>query len=482
MDLSGAVHKLDEQPVAHGGFSDIYRGILVKPPRAQQVAIKVIVTRHSNRETDRRIQRRLAREIITWENLNHPGVIKLLGICSGFGRFPALISPWYDNGSALTYLKTHPNVDRRNLVRGVIAAIDYLHGLQPPVVHGDIKAANVLIKNDGEACLGDFGLSRFIESASTGLTTTSPLGTPRWMAPELFFPIKDEVAPVTKEGDIYAFGCLAVEILTDQWPWYDIQSDRDVMLKVHEGQMSPRPESELAVRELTDELWELITSCWSYKPSERPRATAVHRRLLSVIGVGPPGSQDACLGLPSPAKGTISSNLLGSDFAEAIPAQNAIAIHVSSSSAASSPTPFERRLSGIDSSSPATSSGLRMIGPSPRPPSPRTLDDTLRPTPSRPSKPGRKLPKKTFLSDSCMQGLEGVRRLMDRRMALPDSSRSPDETYIAAGLMKIHDDMRLAYDHKITPDELDRNTGPNFQRVMGYAWDKVLKEFEDQMF
>ncbi|KDQ06850.1 hypothetical protein BOTBODRAFT_233332 [Botryobasidium botryosum FD-172 SS1] len=285
MDLSGTVHKLDEQPVAHGGFSDIYRGILVKPPRAQQVAIKVIVTRHSNRETDRRIQRRLAREILTWENLDHPGVIKLLGICSGFGRFPALVSPW------------------RNLVREVIAAVDYLHGLQPPVVHGDIKATNVLIKDDGEACLADFGLSRFIESVSTGLTTTVFSGTPRWMAPELFFPSKDEVAPVTKEGDVYAFGCLAVEILTDQWPWYGIQSDREVMLKVHEGQMSPRPESELALRELTDELWELITSCWSYKPSERPRATTIHNRLLSITVAEPLSGQNASIGLPPTAEG-----------------------------------------------------------------------------------------------------------------------------------------------------------------------------------
>ncbi|KDQ12098.1 hypothetical protein BOTBODRAFT_77498, partial [Botryobasidium botryosum FD-172 SS1] len=271
MDLSGAVHKLDEQPVAHGGFSDIYRGFLVKPSHPQQqVAIKVIVTRHSNEETDRRIQRRLAREILTWKDLDHPGVTKLLGISSGFGRFPALISPWYNNGNARAYLKTHPNANRLNLLRGVIAAIDYLHGLQPPVVHGDIKAVNVFVKDDGEACLGDFGLSRFIQKISTGLTTTVFSGTPRWMAPELYFPSGDELAPVTKEGDIYAFGCLAVEILTDQWPWYGIQSDHEVMLRVYEGQMSPRPEGELAACELSDELWTLIKFCWQYDPSRRP--------------------------------------------------------------------------------------------------------------------------------------------------------------------------------------------------------------------
>ncbi|KDQ06849.1 hypothetical protein BOTBODRAFT_39282 [Botryobasidium botryosum FD-172 SS1] len=527
MDLSGTVHKLDEQPVAHGGFSDIYRGILVKTPRALQVAIKVIVTRGSSRETDGRIQRRLAREIITWENLDHPGVIKLLGICSGFGRFSALISPWYNNGNVSEYLKTHPNANRLNLLRGVIAAIDYLHALQPPVVHGDIKAANVLITDDGEACLGDFGLSRFIESVSTGLTTTSPLGTPRWMAPELFFPIKDEVTPVTTEGDIYASGCLAIEILTDQWPWYDIQSDREVMLKVHEGQISPRPEGELAARELTDELWELITSCWSYKPSERPQATAVHRKLLFITGAEPPDSQDGRHGLPSPAEGTVLLKISGVDLVEVVPAQDVIADYVSSSSAASSPTPSETRLSGISLGKPALHirsiqrgmkfgwagimcvlvllgcqyagpelrvsnqvgrpSGLGPGGLSPSPPPPsQAPGDTLRPTPPpRPSEPetvesssASQYPKHTLVSDGFMWIYDTMLHRL-RRMSPPDDSQSPEEIDITDGIMKIHDDVRLVYDHKISSDEFRRNVLLGFKGVMGNAFEMFLTQLDD---
>jgi len=291
MDVSGSVQKLDEQPVAHGGFSDIYRGILSEPPRAVKlVAIKVIVARRSSEEADRRIQRRLNREISTWKNLDHPSVIKLYGISLDFGRFPALVSPWYNNGNARAYLKTHPNVDRLNLLRGVATAVEYLHGLRPAVVHGDIKAANVFIKDDGEACLGDFGLSRFIQRASTGLTTTSLSGTTRWMAPELLFPKGDDLAPVTKEGDVYAFGCLAVEITTDQSPWHTSQNEGDVMLKVFEGRISPRPEGELAARELSDELWALIKTCWRYDPSQRPQARAIHSKLLSIIATKNPVS------------------------------------------------------------------------------------------------------------------------------------------------------------------------------------------------
>ncbi|KDQ10876.1 hypothetical protein BOTBODRAFT_177764 [Botryobasidium botryosum FD-172 SS1] len=297
IDLAGTVQKVEEKPVAQGGFSDIYLGLWTKSPHAEtmQVAVKVIVTRRSNKDTDRRIERRLNREISTWRNLDHPGIIKLYGISSDFGKFPALVSPWYNNGDASRYLKAHPGADRHHLLRGAVAAVQYLHGLQPAVVHGDIKAANLLVKDNGEACLGDFGLSRFIQHVSTGVTTTTPnSGTPRWMAPELLFGSGGDLAPITKEGDVYALGCLALEapskLTTDEWPWYSIHNNAEFMVKVYEGHLPPRPENEVAAHELSDELWSLITSCWSYKPTERPQVTTVHSRLLSIIGAKQPGT------------------------------------------------------------------------------------------------------------------------------------------------------------------------------------------------
>ncbi|KDQ09301.1 hypothetical protein BOTBODRAFT_37212 [Botryobasidium botryosum FD-172 SS1] len=305
IDLAGAVKKVQEAPVAQGGYSDIYLGLWTKSPRATkvlqlslwtksekvQVAIKVVISRRSDQVTDRRVERRLNREISTWRRLDHPGIIKLYGISYDFGKFPALISPWYSNGDASAYLKAHPSANRHNLLRGVVTAVQYLHGLQPAIAHGDIKAVNVLVQDDGEACLGDFGLSRLIQHVSTGCTTSVFSGTPRWMAPELLFSEGDDLAPVTKEGDVYAIGCLALELTTDEYPWYSIRNNQEFMLKVHGGHLSPRPENEVAARELSDELWALITSCWGYKPSERPQVTTVHSRLLSIIQGEPPDRQ-----------------------------------------------------------------------------------------------------------------------------------------------------------------------------------------------
>lgn len=88
---------------------------------------------------------------------------------------------------------------------GAAKALVYLHGLG--VVHGDIKAENILISDDDEALLGDFGLSKLNESATISALKGS--GSVRWQAPELL----DEGAK-TFQSDVYAFGMTIVEVST----------------------------------------------------------------------------------------------------------------------------------------------------------------------------------------------------------------------------------------------------------------------------
>lgn len=88
--------------------------------------------------------------------------------------------------------------------------IEYLHGLSPPIAHGDIKPQNVLIQDNQEAGLADFGLARVLDGLYTGLTTsTTNQGTPAYMAPEVH----------TRDGcraelpaDVWAFACLILAV------------------------------------------------------------------------------------------------------------------------------------------------------------------------------------------------------------------------------------------------------------------------------
>ncbi len=88
-------------------------------------------------------------------------------------------------------------------MRETAAAVSYLHDVH--LVHGDIKAGNILISDDGHAMLTDFGLAK-MASANTS-TAMKGLGTARWQSPELW-----EGAPKTPESDIYAFAMLIVEV------------------------------------------------------------------------------------------------------------------------------------------------------------------------------------------------------------------------------------------------------------------------------
>lgn len=88
-------------------------------------------------------------------------------------------------------------------LRETADAVQYLH--QEAVVHGDLKAGNILINNSGHSLLCDFGLTRTIESRTS--TAMRGAGTFRWQSPELWNNV-----PKSFESDVYAFGMTIAEV------------------------------------------------------------------------------------------------------------------------------------------------------------------------------------------------------------------------------------------------------------------------------
>ncbi|KAG8946368.1 hypothetical protein FRC03_001400 [Tulasnella sp. 419] len=210
VDLSKWWNKLSQPPLATGGNSDVYKTSLIPGPHyptEQLIAVKVLrpVRIPDEKLTPEILKKRLLREAQIWIQLNHKNIIPLLGFCFQ-DNIPCLVSPWFENGDALNYISKHPEADRSRLVAESIEGVVYLHTRSPPVVHGDLKASNILIDNDGRARITDFGTSRILQEERTGFTTSSEIhGTHRWMAPELLL---YEDAPPSTKTDIYSLTLL----------------------------------------------------------------------------------------------------------------------------------------------------------------------------------------------------------------------------------------------------------------------------------
>ncbi|EJD39881.1 kinase-like protein, partial [Auricularia subglabra TFB-10046 SS5] len=149
-------------------------------------------------------------------SLRHPRILPFLGTVN-VRKQKALVSLYMKNGNLIEYLRLHAGCNKKKLILQVAEGINHLHvGVR--LVHGDLKCANVLISDVGDALLADFGLSTFVDKSTYTLTTATSIRnmhTARFAAPELLIG-EDErtVRPrsKTRESDVYAFGMLILEV------------------------------------------------------------------------------------------------------------------------------------------------------------------------------------------------------------------------------------------------------------------------------
>ncbi|KAG8887882.1 hypothetical protein FRB99_004195, partial [Tulasnella sp. 403] len=174
-------------PVAEGGFGKILTG-------EGDGLGKVAVKRQKDVNNDRSL-RQFQREARLWQQLEHPNVLRLMGVCT-IGSVFHIVSPYMPNGNLREFVLNHTNVDRAAFLYEVACALKYIHDKY--IIHGDVKAANILVSDTEHALLCDFGLAR-----PEGEDTTSrsrEAGSVRWFSPERW---KDQRKSFA--ADIYAF-------------------------------------------------------------------------------------------------------------------------------------------------------------------------------------------------------------------------------------------------------------------------------------
>ncbi|GLB38970.1 putative regulation of ATP:ADP antiporter activity [Lyophyllum shimeji] len=281
-NLNGPVHVLSEHPVTSGSYADIYRAY----SQGEDLCLKVIKAYKPS--LVEHMSKVYAKEAILWGQLSHPNVLPFYGL-SPFHTQIAFVSPWAENGHLGDFLERNPRANRPLLCSDTAAGIAYLHA--HTIVHGDLKAANVLVDDSGRACLADFGLSSVTDPQILHWATQSSVasrgGSIRWQAPELHVPAQDDSAEDkivhnSKETDVFAWACLCYEIFTGHLPFFEIRSEATVLLKVILGGRPTRPPETTDAwleRGLTPHMWALMDDCWKFKPTQRPDINAVLARL-----------------------------------------------------------------------------------------------------------------------------------------------------------------------------------------------------------
>ncbi|TDL23535.1 kinase-like protein [Rickenella mellea] len=274
------VQKVGKNAIRGGGFADVWRGELEGNP----VALKVLRIFGPEMECAK-VFKEFSKEAMIWRQFDHTNILPFHGCCGDiFAPLYAFISPWMENGDMVSFLKQNPHTDRLTMIRGVASGLCYLHNLQPQVVHGDLRGSNVLIDKYKLPRIADFGLARVADSQAVSLETISYNGggSLRWQAPELLLSSKEvtESVNTTERSDVYAFGCLCLEVFTDRPPFWGLSEYAVIATLLLHNERPSRPPAPAAERGLDDEMWDLMNQCWETSRSERPRMKAVYERIL----------------------------------------------------------------------------------------------------------------------------------------------------------------------------------------------------------
>ncbi|OCB91594.1 kinase-like protein [Sanghuangporus baumii] len=274
---SDEVRRVSGHPIRGSAVFDVWEGEYLGQAKCAIKAVRTI-------EVTPKIRDRLLREVKiwrkVWEDDKGEHILPFWGACFDDGPYPYVVSPWMEYGDAISYVNKYPYVNRKKIICRIAEGIRLLHSYEPPIVHGDIKGANILIDQKGNPLLADFGLSKMMENL-TGMPFTQSSGVSesyRWFAPELCS------APgiLSPASDMFAFAMTVVELITGQPPCSHIKRNPEVLIKMQQGERPLRSMStEVIERGLDDKLWNLLTRCWAAEPGERPTIHEVISELPS---------------------------------------------------------------------------------------------------------------------------------------------------------------------------------------------------------
>lgn len=234
--------------------------------------VKVAVKQLCGRSSQDLLKDLIRESKIHWD-LNHPSIVVLYGICLEPMKY-LLVMEYMSNGSLFDVLQKQFNLSwhtRLKIALDIASALLYLHGID--IIHCDLKSLNILMSGS-RAKIADFGTAR-VELKPTSITIQE-VGSPPWMAPELFF----SHPTWNKKTDIYALSIILWELITNRVPYKkDLKNIFQIVQFVTAGGRETIP------ADTPPKYSHLVTRCWMQNPDMRPPAEEIVQEIENIIRI-----------------------------------------------------------------------------------------------------------------------------------------------------------------------------------------------------
>ncbi|XP_036686731.1 focal adhesion kinase 1 isoform X14 [Balaenoptera musculus] len=253
--------------IGEGQFGDVHQGAYTSP---ENPALAVAIKTCKNCTSDS-VREKFLQEALTMRQFDHPHIVKLIGVITENPVW--IIMELCTLGELRSFLQVRKySLDLASLILyayQLSTALAYLESKR--FVHRDIAARNVLVSSNDCVKLGDFGLSRYMEDSTYYKASKGKLPI-KWMAPESI-----NFRRFTSASDVWMFGVCMWEILMHGVKPFQGVKNNDVIGRIENGERLPMPPN------CPPTLYSLMTKCWAYDPSRRPRFTELKAQLSTIL-------------------------------------------------------------------------------------------------------------------------------------------------------------------------------------------------------